>query len=123
MSESETATKNKTSDHISQGRLKYFIGDPYSLDDPQKLTMRRKQVIIAVVALSAVTGPIGSMIYMPALLAVADDLHTSSEAVNGTVSAYVVFMGVAVRNKSSQKSNQDSSCIIDTLATDLGNIE
>ena len=101
MSESETTMKDEKSDPIrQQGRLKYFIGDPYSLDDPQQLTIRRKQAIIAVVALSAVTGPIGSMIYMPALLAVAQDLHTSSEAVNGTVSAYVVFMGVAVsRNK------------------------
>ena len=33
---------------------------------------------------------------MPGLLSVARDLNTSMEAVNGTVSAYVVFMGVAV---------------------------
>ena len=96
MSESKTTMKNEKSHHVKQSRLKYFIGDPYSSDDPQQLTMRRKQAIITVVALSALTGPLGSMIYMPALLAVADDLHTSSEAVNGTVSAYVVFMGIAV---------------------------
>ncbi|KAI7879282.1 MFS general substrate transporter [Lichtheimia hyalospora FSU 10163] len=95
MSESKTTMKNEKSHHVKQSRLRYFIGDPYSSDDPQQLTMRRKQAIITVVALSALTGPLGSMIYMPALLAVADDLHTSSEAVNGTVSAYVVFMGIA----------------------------
>ena len=33
---------------------------------------------------------------MPGLLSVAQDLNTSMEAVNGTVSAYVVFMGIAV---------------------------
>lgn len=38
------------------------------------------------------------MIYMPGLLSVASDLNTTSAAVNGTVSSYVVFMGVAVSN-------------------------
>ncbi|KAI9247685.1 major facilitator superfamily domain-containing protein [Phascolomyces articulosus] len=75
--------------------IKYLIGDPYVSDDPQQLSMRHKQIIIFIVALSGISGPLASMIYMPGLLSVARDLNTSMEAVNGTVSAYVVFMGIA----------------------------
>ncbi|KAL1929118.1 hypothetical protein VTP01DRAFT_2177 [Rhizomucor pusillus] len=75
--------------------IKFLIGDVHADDDPQQLSMARKQLIIFVVALSGISGPLGSMIYMPGLLSVADDLHTSMSAVNGSVSAYVVFMGLA----------------------------
>ncbi|KAI9251450.1 major facilitator superfamily domain-containing protein [Phascolomyces articulosus] len=75
--------------------IKYLIGDPYTSDDPQKLSMRHKHSIIFIVALSGISGPFASMIYMPGLLSVARDLNTSMEAVNGTVSAYIVFMGIA----------------------------
>ncbi|KAI7856198.1 major facilitator superfamily domain-containing protein [Circinella umbellata] len=75
--------------------IKHLIGDPYVSDDPQQLSMRHKQIIIFIVALSGISGPLASMIYMPGLLSVAQDLNTSMEAVNGTVSAYVVFMGIA----------------------------
>ncbi|KAL1933462.1 hypothetical protein VTP01DRAFT_7552 [Rhizomucor pusillus] len=63
--------------------------------DPQQLSMAHKHLIIFIVALSGISGPLGSMINMPGLLSVADDLHTSMSAVNGSVSAYVVFMGLA----------------------------
>lgn len=76
--------------------IKFLIGDVHADDDPQQLSMARKQLIIFIVALSGISGPLGSMIYMPGLLSVADDLHTSMSAVNGSVSAYVVFMGLAV---------------------------
>ncbi|ORY94533.1 major facilitator superfamily domain-containing protein [Syncephalastrum racemosum] len=75
--------------------IKYALGDIYADDDPNDLSDRRKNIIIAIVAFGGVSGPLGSMIYMPALLSVARDLHTTSSAVNGTVSAYVIFMGVA----------------------------
>ncbi|KAI9491754.1 major facilitator superfamily domain-containing protein [Zychaea mexicana] len=76
--------------------LKYhLLGDIYADDDPSDMSERRQNIIILVVALGGVAGPLGSMMFMPGLLAVANDLNTSTSAVNGSVSAYVVFMGVA----------------------------
>ncbi|KAI8137648.1 major facilitator superfamily domain-containing protein [Fennellomyces sp. T-0311] len=92
----ETVHENGDGQKITRRTwIKYVIGDPYAHDDPMQLSMARKQAIIFVVALSGISGPLASMIYMPGLLSVARDLNTSLEAVNGTVSAYVVFMGVA----------------------------
>lgn len=119
----ENIELNKT--HACTSWIKYALGDIYADDDPNDLSDRRKNIIIAIVAFGGVSGPLGrysdqylstsesyllilprtysiyvypyvSMIYMPALLRVAQDLHTTSSAVNGTVSAYVIFMGVAV---------------------------
>ncbi|KAI8137472.1 major facilitator superfamily domain-containing protein [Fennellomyces sp. T-0311] len=75
--------------------FKYLLGDVYAQDDPSDISASRRNIIILIVALGGVSGPLGSMIYMPGLLAVANDLNTSVSAVNGTVAAYVVFMGVA----------------------------
>ncbi|KAI8137135.1 hypothetical protein BJV82DRAFT_675113 [Fennellomyces sp. T-0311] len=80
---------------LRQNWIKYVIGDPYAQDDPMELSMRRKQAIIFVVGLSGLTGHFASFIYLPGLLSVANDLNTSMEAVNGSVSTYLVFMGVA----------------------------
>ena len=77
--------------------IKYVIGDPYAPDDPQDLSVRRKNLIIIIIALSGISGPLASLIYLPGLLSVAHDLNTSMEAVNASVSTYVVFMGVAVK--------------------------
>ncbi|KAG2220826.1 hypothetical protein INT45_004487 [Circinella minor] len=77
------------------GWLEYFLGDIYVEDDPRDMTDRRRNLIIFIVALGGISGPLASMIYMPGLLAVARDLNTSVSAVNGSVSAYVIFMGVA----------------------------
>ncbi|KAI8967135.1 major facilitator superfamily domain-containing protein [Mycotypha africana] len=74
----------------------YIVGDIYVTDDdPRKYSERRKNIIILLVALSGVAGPMSSMMYMPGLLAVTQDLNTTISAVNGTISAYVVFMGIS----------------------------
>ncbi|KAI9495936.1 major facilitator superfamily domain-containing protein [Zychaea mexicana] len=91
----DSGSHNEDKEQKKRGWIKYLIGDPYASDDPQQLSMRHKQIIIFIVALSGISGPLASMIYMPGLLSVARDLDTSMEAVNGTVSAYVVFMGIA----------------------------
>lgn len=96
---SETKT-NDGSEYSQKGRrntwINYFIGDIYSDDDPQDLPTTRKNVVILLVAIIGVYGPLGSMIYLPALLNIANDLQASRSAVNGTVSAFVVCMGTAV---------------------------
>lgn len=79
-----------------QSWLAYMIGNVYAQDDPRELSNKRKSIILFILALGGVSGPLGSMIYMPGLLSVARDLHTTISAVNGSVSAFVVFMGVAV---------------------------
>ncbi|KAI9244130.1 major facilitator superfamily domain-containing protein [Phascolomyces articulosus] len=75
--------------------LTFILGDIYAKDDPSIMSDQRRNIIILIVALGGVSGPLASMIYMPGLLSVANDLNTNISAVNGSVSAYVVFMGVA----------------------------
>jgi hypothetical protein len=74
----------------------YIWGDTYASDDPNQYSQRKKNVIILLVALGGLCGPLSSMMYMPGILAVAQDLNTSISAVNGTISAFVVFMGISV---------------------------
>lgn len=74
----------------------YLLGDIYADDDPNHYSSKRKNVIIFLVAMGGLCGPLSSMMYMPALLSVASDLNTTVSAVNGTVSAFVVFMGISV---------------------------
>lgn len=76
--------------------ITYLWGDIYSTEDPNLYSQKKKNVIILLVALSGLCGPLSSMMYMPGILAVAEDLKTSISAVNGTISAYVVFMGISV---------------------------
>ncbi|KAG0763520.1 hypothetical protein G6F62_002794 [Rhizopus arrhizus] len=75
--------------------IQYLLGDIHSEDDPNNYSQNRKNIIIFLVAMGGLCGPLSSMMYMPALLTVASDLHTTVSAVNGTVSAYVVFMGIS----------------------------
>lgn len=79
--------------------IQYLVGDIHSEDDPNNYSQNRKNIIIFLVAMGGLCGPLSSMMYMPALLSVASDLHTTVSAVNGTVSAYVVFMGISVSNR------------------------
>jgi hypothetical protein len=73
-----------------------IMGDIYATDDPNDYSQRKKNIIILLVALGGIAGPMSSMMYMPGLLAVARDLNTTTSAVNGTISAFVVFMGISV---------------------------
>ncbi|KAL9553502.1 hypothetical protein MBANPS3_003267 [Mucor bainieri] len=92
---------NTTHNNSSQKRNKlaswyrFIMGDIYASDDPNLYSERRKNVIILLVALSGIAGPMSSMMYMPGILAVVEDLHTTTSAVNGTISAFVVFMGIS----------------------------
>ncbi|KAI9478349.1 MAG: major facilitator superfamily domain-containing protein [Benjaminiella poitrasii] len=74
---------------------KSLMGDIYALDDPNDFSQQKKNFIILMVALGGIAGPISSMMYMPAILSIAEDLKTSISAVNGTISAFVVFMGIS----------------------------
>ncbi|KAL1927933.1 hypothetical protein VTP01DRAFT_3338 [Rhizomucor pusillus] len=98
MSETSTTIDRASLSKKNMSRQKwltFLIGDVYAQDDPRDLSDKRKNIVIFILALGGVNGPLGSMIYMPGLLSVARDLHTTISAVNGSVSAFVVFMGVA----------------------------
>jgi hypothetical protein len=73
-----------------------ITGDIYADDDPNELSQTKKNIIISIVALSAIIGPAGSMIYMPGVQDVMNEMETSLDGVNGTVAVYIVFMGIAV---------------------------
>ncbi|KAI8391282.1 major facilitator superfamily domain-containing protein [Radiomyces spectabilis] len=85
----------QTSGIPRQSWAEFLMGNIYAKDDPYDFSRARKAMIIMTVSLCGISGPLSSMIYMPGLLSVAADLHTSLAAVNGTVSAFVVFMGIA----------------------------
>jgi hypothetical protein len=76
----------------------HVMGDIYADDNPREYSKLRKNTIIMVVALSGISGPIGSMIYMPGLTQIQGSLNASTAAINGSVSAYVIFTGIAVCN-------------------------
>ncbi|KAI7908200.1 major facilitator superfamily domain-containing protein [Cokeromyces recurvatus] len=72
-----------------------LLGDIYAEDNPREYSTMKKNIIIFIVALSGISGPIGSMLYMPGLTDVSKDLHASLPAINATVAAYVALMGIA----------------------------
>ncbi|PHH90640.1 hypothetical protein CDD83_3045 [Cordyceps sp. RAO-2017] len=65
-------------------------GQPYSIFDP-----RQKALIVLVVSVAATFSGFASNIYFPALSAIADDIGTSIELVNLTVTFYLIFQGLA----------------------------
>ena len=76
--------------------MNYVIGDPYVNDDPKDLSLRHKQMIILIIALSGFPGPLANMIYVPGSLTIAEEFNTTITVVNGTFSSYMVFMGLGV---------------------------
>lgn len=90
-----TILNEKIDNNNKSNWFSYLWGDIYAKDDPNQYSQKKKNVIIFLVALGGLCGPLSSMMYMPGLLAVAADLNTTTSAVNGTISAFVVFMGIS----------------------------
>ncbi|KAG0318150.1 hypothetical protein BGZ99_005841 [Dissophora globulifera] len=63
-------------------------------DDPKNWPKRKKNIVVAVIAYCAFVAPLASTIYLPAVLQVKDDLHTTSSIISATLSVYVLFMGI-----------------------------
>ncbi|KAF9983845.1 hypothetical protein BGZ75_004580 [Mortierella antarctica] len=78
-------------------------------DDPKNWPRREKNIVVLTIAYCAFVAPLGSSIYMPALLQVKEDLNTTSSMISATygrfspkavspssslVSVYVLFMGI-----------------------------
>lgn len=73
------------------------MGDIYAQDDdPVNFSRLKKNIIIFIVAYGGLMGPTAAMIYLPGMQLVMSDLSTSVAGVNGTVAAYVVFLGISV---------------------------
>lgn len=97
ISSAHTTILNEKIDNNNKSNwFSYLWGDIYAKDDPNQYSQKKKNVIIFLVALGGLCGPLSSMMYMPGILAVAADLNTTTSAVNGTISAFVVFMGISV---------------------------
>lgn len=94
----DLSEKQANAPSASRRWLSHALGDIYAEDDPQDLSRGKKNAIILVVALGGVFGPLASMIYMPSLVVIAQDLKTTTAAVNATISTFVVFMGIGVRD-------------------------
>ncbi|KAF9184113.1 hypothetical protein BGZ51_003551 [Haplosporangium sp. Z 767] len=63
-------------------------------DDPKNWPRGKKNIVVFTIAYCAFVAPLGSNIYMPAVLQVKDDLNTTSDLVSATLSVYVLFMGI-----------------------------
>ncbi|KAF8927900.1 hypothetical protein BGZ47_001907 [Haplosporangium gracile] len=70
-----------------------FIETPKT-DDPKNWPRRKKNIVVLTIAYCAFVGPLGSSIYMPAVLQVKEDLNTTSDLVSATLSVYVLGMGI-----------------------------
>lgn len=60
-----------------------FIETPKT-DDPKNWPRRKKNIVVLTIAYCAFVGPLGSSIYMPAVLQVKEDLNTTSSLVSAT---------------------------------------
>ncbi|KAL9545444.1 hypothetical protein MBANPS3_007151 [Mucor bainieri] len=65
----------------------------YSIKD--KISRRKKWLILSIVALQGFIGPLTSSIYVPAIAQVRESFTTSMTAINATISLYVFVMGFA----------------------------
>lgn len=98
--EEEEGRSSHTVSHPEKGLVKSTVakvlGDIYSSDDPQLYSATRKNTIVLLIALIGINGSMAQLIYLPGILQMADDLNASLPAIDSTVSAYVVFAGIAV---------------------------
>lgn len=102
---SETAIygEGQSSHTISHPEVGFFkstvskvLGDIHSSDDPQLYSPTRKNTIVLLIALIGINGSMAQLIYLPGIFQMANDLDASIPAIDSTVSAYVVFAGIAV---------------------------
>lgn len=63
-------------------------------DDARNYPKSTKALVVFVVALAAVTGPMGTSILLPAIDDVVDDLGTSVSIVNVSVGVYLLLLGI-----------------------------
>ncbi|CAO3570454.1 unnamed protein product [Mortierella alpina] len=63
-------------------------------DDPKNWPRRKKNIVVLTIAYCAFVAPLGSSIYMPAVLQVKEDLNTTSSLISATLSVYVLVMGI-----------------------------
>ncbi|KAI0785014.1 major facilitator superfamily domain-containing protein [Abortiporus biennis] len=70
--------------------------EPEKVEKPYSaFTLREKWIIVSMAAFGATFSPLTSNIYFPAIPAMADAFHKSTELINLTVTMYMVFQGVA----------------------------
>ncbi|KAG0234519.1 hypothetical protein BGW41_001118 [Actinomortierella wolfii] len=74
--------------------LRNLLFPPEQYDDPKDWSKAKKNMVVVVISYCAFTAPLGSNIYMPAVLDVRDDLKTTSAFVSATLSVYVLVMGI-----------------------------
>lgn len=58
-------------------------------------TARKKTLIVFMTSLGSLFSPLSTFIYLPALNALASDLHVSNASINLTVTSYMIFQGLA----------------------------
>ncbi|KAF9208613.1 hypothetical protein BGZ49_008273 [Haplosporangium sp. Z 27] len=70
-----------------------FVKAPET-DDPKDWPKKKKYRVVIVIAYCAFVSPLASGIYMPAILQVKEDLHTSASMISATLSVYVLVLGI-----------------------------
>ncbi|KAG0378079.1 hypothetical protein BGX24_004776 [Mortierella sp. AD032] len=68
--------------------------EPPKTDDPKNWPRSKKNIVVFTIAYCAFVGPLGSSIYMPAVLQIKEDFNTTSSFVSATLSVYVLGMGI-----------------------------
>ncbi|KAI9309406.1 major facilitator superfamily domain-containing protein [Cunninghamella echinulata] len=101
----ETYTKEDTNTTISTIEKEdsnipkwwsFLIGNIYDNDnDPYEFTTLRKNVILFIISSINITGPLGSMIYLPCLNSITTYFNTTDSLVNASISSFMIAMGIA----------------------------
>ncbi|KAG0052199.1 hypothetical protein BGZ83_002886 [Gryganskiella cystojenkinii] len=74
--------------------IKNLVRPPTKTDDPRNWPRSKKNIVVFTIAYCAFIAPLASSIYMPAVLQVKEDLHTTESLVSASLSVYVLFMGI-----------------------------
>ncbi|KAF7981267.1 hypothetical protein HWV62_34157 [Athelia sp. TMB] len=82
-------------DQEQSGDLETRRRDAPIPDIYDKFSKSRKQAIVAVVAFAALLAPFASSAFLPSIPQISHDLNTSEAAINYTVAAYLVIIGLA----------------------------
>ncbi|KAI8871244.1 MFS general substrate transporter [Ramicandelaber brevisporus] len=83
--DSATAAIDSTSDHGASSSSK----PPY-----HPFSSRQRSFILGIVALLSLIGPLSTTIYIPALLVIRDEMNTTIDFINLTISLFLLAMGV-----------------------------
>jgi multidrug resistance protein len=63
--------------------------------EEELLTRNKKLLVVTICCITGIISPLSANIYFPALVMIQQDLHTTTELINLTVTVYMIFQGLS----------------------------